>query len=246
MRGSIAGLFGVLLVVGCNEVGSADTAPLNLEILGSTKPFVPIEELPPLEGARICELDTDNCVLTDEGGNAAIELPIDEETAFTIEKEGYDRMLYPEVIPAGAGPVRLNQHWGTFSVEGQARFYECLESPFPRIGTGELWIEAHGVSRTGVTFELPGATGKLWYEDPDASDFCERWDNDLTATAASGVSWRVESLGGFVEVPEGTFRVDFGGTVEECSTWYSGWPREDGIWVPIREGYTTLLVVFCE
>jgi hypothetical protein len=54
------------------------------------------------------------------------------------------------------------------------------------------------------------------------------------------------TLGGFVEVPAGTFRVDFGGTIEQCNTFISGWPREDGIWVPVREGYETVLSVQCQ
>jgi hypothetical protein len=235
MRGSIAGLLGVLLVVGCNEVSPSDTAPLNLSIVGNTESFV-LESSVPLEAARICELDTDNCVLTDDTGNATIELPLEEETAFTIEKEGYDPLLIAEVIPAGG----RSQSWVVWLVEGQARVYECLESPFPRIGTGEIYILVEGPVRTGVTFDLPGATGRTYYEDHDASDFCDRYsNNDLTATTASGA-------GGFVEVPPGTFRVDIGGTVEECGPRLSGWPREDGIWVPVREGYATVLAVQCQ
>jgi hypothetical protein len=144
-------------------------------------------------------------------------------------------MLFAEVIPAGG----RNQSRNMALVEGIARIYECLESPYPRIGTGEIWINVDGPVASGATVELIGATGKLWYRDPDASDLCERWSNDLTATAADG-------RGGFVEVPAGTFRVDFGGTVEECSASYSGWPREDGIWVPVRAGYTTVLSVQCQ
>jgi hypothetical protein len=235
MRGSIARLFGVLLLVGCNEVGSADTARLNLRIVGNAEAFVP-ESSVPLEGARICELDTDNCALTDERGRATIELPFEEETAFTIEKEGYDPTLVAEIVPAGG----TDQFWGMPLVEELALQYECLMSPYPRIGTGEIYIVVQGAVTSGATFDLPGATGKLWYEDPDASDFCERWgDNDLTATAAVG-------RGGFVEVPAGTFRVDIGGTVEECSRSPSGWRREDGIWVPVREGYVTFVAVRCQ
>ena len=46
-----------------------------------------------------------------------------------------------------------------FTVEGLADAYECLGSPYPRIGTGEIYIHTRpgglgGVE--GVTFDLIG------------------------------------------------------------------------------------------
>jgi hypothetical protein len=41
-----------------------------------------------LEGVEICETDTDHCVLTNAEGRATLQVPIDQEFSFTLEKEG--------------------------------------------------------------------------------------------------------------------------------------------------------------
>ena len=48
---------------------------------------------PPVQNVNLCEADTENCALSDERGDATINVPADREITFTIEKEGYGKWL---------------------------------------------------------------------------------------------------------------------------------------------------------
>jgi hypothetical protein len=217
-------LFLLVLIVGCQEVGSATTAPVALRITGRLRDEPPVS----VEGAQVCQVDTANCVLTDDRGEATIELPSQEEIAYTIEKEGYDSLLIAQVIPASGS----TQVWGLTRVETIAELHESLMSTYPRVGAGEIFILV-SPARAGATFDLIGATGKQWYNVGPLELSTE-------PEATTSIGW-----GGFYDVPPGTHRVQFGGNAMNCVP-RSGWPDvENGIRVPVQENHNSFIDVTC-
>jgi hypothetical protein len=185
----------------------------------------------PLEGVEFCDTDTGNCAVSDADGEATLEFPIDEEVSYTVTKDGYHGYLVPDVTDETA-----NQGDFSFTMyrhENWARFYDALMSPYPQMGTGTVWLFV-GPAREGVTFELIGATGKRFYEQPP-----EPPSSDLEATTSFG--W-----GGFVQVPPDEAQVDIGGSASRCVP-ARGWPgdQEDRLRFPIRAGYVTWATATC-
>ena len=128
----LARLLWVLVVFpigGCNEV-TTPTAPVLLTVTGYDVDW----EKAPLEGVKICETETDNCKLTDANGQAALELPIDEEVSYTFEKVGYGSYILADLVRSdgerrGMG-MRSDQH-----LKEQ---YDRVMSPVPNeAGHGE-------------------------------------------------------------------------------------------------------------
>jgi hypothetical protein len=176
----------------------------------------------PLEDVQLCQTDTTNCALSKGDGQVRIELPIGEETSYTLKKDGYASYLVPVVIPSDEG------YQDVFSMatdeEMKAQFSR-LGSFYPMLlGTGAvvLWVFP---AFAGATFDLANATGKAYYVHERGD-----WRDDITATTSRGA-------GGFVEVPPGEeFQVNLGGTAAGC---------KDSIRFPVREGYITAASVTC-
>ena len=227
----LARLLWVLVVFpigGCNEV-TTPTAPLLLTVTGYDVDW----EKAPLEGVEICETDTGNCKLTDANGQAALELPLDEEVSYTFEKNGYGSYILADLVRSDGEQRGM----GMRTDEHLKMQFERVDSPYPmKPGTGRILLQVSEREFAGVTFELVNATGKPYYYDEERN-----WDPNLTATTPRG--W-----GGFVEVSPGDrfrFHVIYGGTAQRCVP-YVGWPGEaNSVWFPVREGYTTTVDMIC-
>jgi hypothetical protein len=207
-------------VGGVGGVGGGGTSTAPLTVILDT-----LEDQAPVEGARLCEIDTDNCVLTDADGTATLMLPIDRETAYTRDKEGYAPWLTPVLLSEGGAL----QRWVVPTDERIANDHERVGSPYPMSGTGSIAV---GISSAfaGATFELLDATGVPWYMDEDFD-----WRPDLTATTSS-------EIGGFTEVTPGVVQFKLGGTADPCAaTNVVAWPGNEpnSFRAPVREGHVT-------
>lgn len=219
----------IVLLLGCSEVSTPQTAPV--EMIIQANDFVGQTVFKPLEGVQVCEGDTDeNCHFSNANGEVTIYLPVDQEIFYTIQKEDYDSILIAQVIPESGNRT----FWVMWADGVSADFYKRVMSPYPRRGTGEIYIEIQEPF-AGATFELVDATGKAYYsvENPDESPL------DPTATTPRGV-------GGFVEVTPGEHEVKIGGTADSCSKG-SGWPgdSETTVIVPVRGDYASYVILRC-
>lgn len=183
----------------------------------------------PVEGVRVCQMDTSNCVFTDESGRATLMLPVGEETGFTKDKEGWGSWLIATVISANQEPrltiMPTAQHL--------ADMHRGVMSPYPMRGTGTV---SASTGQVGATFELVAATGKPWYFDENYE-----WSSDLAATTSVGI-------GGFTEVTPGEVQVRVGGAAERCVLRASdSWPSDqpNSMRLPVREGYVTHGIFDC-
>jgi len=223
--GGSGGTAGTGGTAGNGGTGGADTASVVFFI----REFVPGVPAEPLEGVEICETGATNCVTTNATGNATLELPVDQEVSYTLEKEGYASYLDSDIISATPGDVAV----GMVTVQRLADMYALVMSPYPMEGTGSIFIDTTE-PLAGATFELLDTTGKTFYRDEDLN-----WSLDLTATTSG-------SGGGFVEVSPGVFQVGIGGTAGSCEL-FRGWPGdvEGNIKVPVREGYLSRAILVC-
>jgi hypothetical protein len=185
--------------------GGVSTATVGFFIEG----YRPGVIIAPEEGVEICETDTTNCVLTDANGNAGLELPVGQETSYTLVKEGFASFLDLLIVPAN-GITIITSVAPNQRVE---EMYGLVMSPYPMEGTGMIFIEEVG-NPGGVTFELLGATGKVFYRDNDAN-----WSSELMATTSGGPD---PGGGGFTEVSLGVCQVEFGKAGAGCSV-RRGW-----------------------
>lgn len=223
----------LLPIAGCAEVTDpeVETAPLTLTL----KSFDPEpSNQVPLEGVEVCELDDPtNCVLSDAGGVATLLLPADQDTGYTMDKEGYARWLHPiRMEPDGRQGVDE-----MIPAQRLADQHARLTSPYPMRGTGSIVLIAFP-QLAGATFELVAATGKPYYHEGEDG----LWSPDLTATT---LPW---GGGGFTEVTPGDHQINLGGTAQGCIAQPDyGWPSDDenSVRMPVREGYVTLANASC-
>jgi hypothetical protein len=199
--------------------------------------------LRPLEGVKICAIDTEDCVWTDDEGRAVVQVPVDREYAFALEKEGYCPELWVDSRVPGLG-MRLFPEEAVSRDELLAIEHHLGGFPYPMQGTGSVlvipldgWFSTRTLGPLGTagrTFELINGEGKAYYYDEQGY-----WDATLTATSRWG--W-----GGFAEVPPGEVEIRVGGTSERCVVWH-GWPGtiENSIRMPIRAGFLTNVWVDC-
>lgn len=214
----------VFPIVGCNEV-TTPPEPLNLTIQGLGGPW--FDQLGALEGVQVCEGDTDdNCETSDANGEVTLLLPVGQ-VFYTLEKDGFDSVLIAQDHPEDGRTTS----WSMLTDELRATWYDFFESPYPRRGTGEIYIEIQP-RFGGATFDLVGATGKHWYDAP----------SPLHATATSSL-W---GTGGFVELTPGEHRVVVGGTASQCAL-TTGWPGdgENRVSVPVRADYVSFVLLSC-
>jgi hypothetical protein len=157
---------------------------------------------------------------------ATIEVPADQEIAYTVTKEGYMSFLVARVIPVNGYQGVINGRTDRLATD----LYDRVMSPYPMRGTGSILVI---VSFEGATFDLVSATGKPFYIDEEG-----RWSLGFAATTSYG-------QGGFVEVSPGEHQVEFGGTARSCVP-SGAWPDvENSIRIPVREGYLTIASVRC-
>jgi len=216
----------VLPILGCNEVYTPTTAPITVTV-GTGPPLQSERVL--LEGVRVCEMDSpSNCEETDARGEAILVLPVERETGFTLDKEGYASWLVGTVIEAKQTTLGTNMVTAQHIADGHDR----VMSPYPMRGTGTVGLQLQP-GFAGATFELVAATGTAWYMDEDFN-----WSPDLTETKSIGI-------GGFAEITPGEAQVRVGGAADGCIS--LGWPGGEVnlIRAPIREGYVTLAGVTC-
>jgi hypothetical protein len=211
------------------SAGSAGTATLSVFVFETGGGFGP------LEGVQLCETDTTNCAMTDDGGNAAVDLPVDREISYTLHKPGYVPHLRADVLSVDGSyvPTSMSTDANTSSQ------YERVMSPYPMQGTGSIVAQAFsdelGIRPiAGATFELISAAGKAHYGDDDGN-----WSLNLSATTTQG-------SGGFTEVSPGEHEMAISGAVENCQV-LRGWPSDSGntMRVPVREGHHTISRWFC-
>ena len=186
-----------------------------------------------LEAVELCELDTTNCVITDAGGLASLELPTEGEVAYTAQKEGWTPTIFMEVMspdsPSLRGLLMLPEEY-------VAEEHERVGSLYPMQGTGTLQVGIEP-GLDGVTLELMNATGTAWYLDEGPV-----WSTDLVATSDA-----VAAFGGFTEVTPGVVEVKLGGTAAQGCTPTGAWPAEadNTLRVLVREGYLTTTASTC-
>ena len=198
--------------------------------------------LGPVSGVKICALDTDDCVRTNDAGRAVVQVPIDDEYGFTLEKEGYGSELwFDSHVPEG---LRLSPEDGLVEEEYHMNGYARVGSPYPMQGTGTVvvfpldsWLTSISTGPVGVAgrkFVLTNAEGKSYYHDEEG-----RWDATLTATSRWG--W-----GGFTEVPPGEVEIKIESGAERCVVLH-GWPGtlENSVRLPVRAGFDTQVWVNC-
>jgi hypothetical protein len=210
---------------GSAGTGGAATISVDFNIKSS--------EPEPLEGAEICVADTENCVTTDEEGDATIELPFNMEVLYTVSKDGYVPELYADVTELGFGTSRGHT---LFTVQEIAEGAVDIGTVWPHEGTG--WL-ALGVNLVGVTFTLIGDARAPWYADADGNGSTVI---DATTTGSIG-----GARGGFVEVAPGVHEAEYGGTATDCVVGI-GWPSAGAnrIRVPVRDGYLSFGSMSCD
>jgi len=197
----------------------------------------------PVEGVAVCETDTINCTVTDATGYAELQVPVDQEISYTLEKDGYGSYLLAGFIPAGAEPPAFP--FGLVTDERFAYLHGLVMSPYPMEGTGSILMVPYGPSHLypfgpGVTLDLGHATGKAYYYDEAGN-----WDPGLSASTAYGNA-------GFTEVSPGEVEVRFGGAAKNCVAGSDfvrgGWPGtiENSVRMPIKAGYMTKIYANCE
>lgn len=199
----------------------------------------------PLTGVRVCQLDTDNCANSDAEGIVKLDVPrTNEETAFTMEKEGYGSWVYPNVTDEEfhEGHEEPNPTiFPMYTDEHLAIIAEQLRTPYPwRGGMVALirWVSPH----PGVTFIPVGPTvdqvGASFYWDASTGQY------SLDATATPQFLYLSEyplAEGGFTEVTPGVHQFEFAGTAGDCTHASWAWPGDgpNRIRIPVLEGHIT-------
>jgi hypothetical protein len=228
----------VFFIGGCTQV---TTPPETVEVRLGVKDWL---DRVPLAGAKICQTETDppNCVMSGPNGIATLELPTNQRLSYAVEKKGYGSLLFPIVTGRDGTSEAFDANMK--SNEWLTDNFDNLESPYPQRDTGAIRIVI-APRLAGATLELLDATGEAYYKDEE-----ENWSPLLKATTdGEGCC----AVGGFVEVGQGEFQVEIGGTGKHCvlATYgggtVRGWPGDapNRIRVPVREGFFTRAVASC-
>lgn len=218
------------------EGGTGGRPPVTM--LTTTYEVLPGGDVRPLEGVRVCQMDTDNCVTSNEAGRVQLDLPANQETGYTAEKVGYGSFLTTfvtdETFP-GSSSEPMHTHEQLEVIAGQ------LGVPYPWM-TGVIGSFATP-EVAGTTVALVGATGTPFYLDATG-----QYTSELDASV--GGSWWPHPLGtaGFAGIPEGEQVVEFGGGAADCGPSRWGWPSDapNRVRTPIRVGYMSSAAVSCD
>ncbi|MBW2548118.1 MAG: hypothetical protein JRE82_12985 [Deltaproteobacteria bacterium] len=197
-----------------------------------------------LEGVEFCETDIANCTTSDANGQATLEMevPADGRISYTYSKDGYMPGLRTDVVDEEFNA--FIGEYGNFNItdETMTDRWAGMMSPYPMEGTG--WVSVNAfvsdflpsfLPVVGATFELVGATGKGYYDDPSGEPSLV-----LTETGISGG-------GGFIEVAPGEVEIRFGGTATNCVV-LKGWPGSEAntIRMPVKVGFVTWGSMRCD
>lgn len=204
---------------------------------------------PPFEGARVCQVDADNCVLSNPDGRATLNLPANQDVAWTVEKDGYGPFVFGDATdetfggPVGSGNALV----AMFTHEQLAAIAAQLGTAYPWTG-GIVGLNRGGGPHPGMTFTPVGSTvaavGEGFYFDAAM----EQYSLDLEATTAFPRPWNIPlAAGGFTEVTPGEQQFELGGTAGDCVPnfgWHGDGPNR--IRLPVLEGHITWGSMLCE
>ena len=199
----------------------------------------------PLEGVRVCQGGTDNCTSTNANGRAVLDVPTNQEIAFTAEKKGYGSMVAADVSDKDAAggeiPTRLYKDDYLASVAAQ------IGTPYPWQG-GIVGLVRYPLL-AGVTYTPVGATidavGQQFYFDSET----EEYSLALQATTLfAGLHLYPLATGGFAEVTPGEQEFELGGDAGDCDFTSWGWPtgEPNRLRVPVLEGFMTYGSMICD
>jgi hypothetical protein len=202
----------------------------------------------PIDGARVCELNSDNCVTSNSVGDATIELPADQETGFTVEKPGFGSWVYPNVtdeslMQYGDQPYTIP----LISDEQLAAIANDLQTPYPwhdGVVVLQRWLSGPGVRFVPVG-PTADSVSRAFYFDVAAMKY--RLDLNQTTPELDTADMPL-GQGGFVEVEPGVHQFEFTGNMMGCYTTSWGWPGDapNRLRLPVREGYRTYGSIRCE
>lgn len=206
-----------------------------------------------IEGARLCQLDTDNCAVSDRNGLVEVRVPRShEEIAFTVEKEGYGSWVYPNVTDEEfpevgfdpSDPVRFPMYTQEFMAEIAAQ----IGTPYPWEG-GIVGLVRWVSPTKGVRFIAVGPTadqvGPSFYFDAST----RQYSVDVEATTAF---WGLPDFplgeGGFAEVRPGVQQFEMAGAAGTCNHASWAWPGDapNRIRIPVLQGYQTYGSMRCD
>ena len=211
-------------------------------------------EMVPLAGVRVCQLDTDNCMSSDAEGIVKLEVPrTNEETAFTMQKDGYGSLVVGNVTDerfheGHDDDERRPVIFPLYTEEVLAIIAEQLRTPYPwKGGMVSLirWVSPH----PGVKFIPVGPTadqvGESFYWDASTGQY------SVDATATPQFLYLTEyplAEGGFTEVTPGVQQFEFAGTAGHCTHASWAWPGDapNRIRIPVLEGYITYGSMRCD
>lgn len=226
---------GAFVFAACGDDSSeADIATVELRVVA----FTPGEDNVPIEGAEVCFVDTDDCQTTEGDGIVMLSMPVDAETAVTIEADGFNPTLSPQVAESSAPAARDVSMLSLGLVELLAM---SVDTPYPPENTGfvavTLLAEPRDVDSAipGVTVQLAEPDGRRYYLDDDGLP-----DTSLTATSGLGTA-------GFIELTPGVHEVELGGTARNC-TRLAGWAGQsaDRMRFPVRAGFFVNTLLICD
>jgi hypothetical protein len=192
-----------------------------------------------IEGVELCEADTDNCAMSNELGTAVIEVPYNQEIAFTAEKEGYGKWITADVTNDDAERITSRRLYTDAQLEEVS---QQLGIPYPWTDGVVGLVRFPAVAEGGVTFAPIGPTasevGDEFYYDGET----DAYSVDLTATSAyDGLGYLLPlGDGGFAEVIPGEQVFELGGTGGDCPVSW-GWPGDtpSQMRLPVKAGYRT-------
>lgn len=207
----------------------------------------------PVEGAGVCELETENCVMSDRQGIAVLGLPANQEIAFTVEKEGYGPWLFANVTDDNFPPT------GTAAMASHAQLAAIAEDlgvayPWENGMVGlQRWFHHDGVRfvPVGPTADEVGAGFYLAEMEPPSDPYTNigRYSLELEATKAFPTAAEFPlAQGGFVDVEAGIQQFEFSGNMEECFHAGWAWPGDapNRIRIPVRAGYLNYGGMWCD
>ena len=220
-----AGL-GALLVLpgtGCAD-SEAPRAPVSVRV---TEFIAESDRERPMPGAEVCELDTDNCTMTDEDGMATINLLADAEVSYTVTKEGFASYLWSDVNTG-----KLKGWTWMFPEEEVTRLAGLIGTTFP--GTGDGLIIIRAFTDPGVMFDLVGESNEPFYFLDGRTP-----SRDIDATTD-------DKRGGFTDVAPGEYQFDVIGAPGPCRP-FTVWPgdQDDRFKVLVRAGFISWVSVTC-
>jgi len=243
---------GLMPLVGCSETsgtggsggGAGGSGEFPSYVLTFTE-LKPDGTTPFLAGVQVCEADADpeNCAVSNEFGDATLDVPVDQEIMFTIEKEGYGKWLMADVSDENTERTAGRRMYTDAQLEAVAG---QLNTEYPWTG-GIVGLVINPSDVEGLTFapvgSTVGAVGEPFYYDSATHEY----SLDLEAGTEVAENWLLPlGAGGFTEVTPGVQQFEFGAPGRICEASWA-WPGDtpNTIRVPVRDGYRTYGSMIC-